>query len=75
MIRRDMTILDILCDHQETQEMFRRYDDVIGECVMCNHMFETLEEFCGRYRLDAEKLLRELSAASFSEPVTERTKI
>lgn len=38
MIRRDMTILDILCDHQETQEVFRRYDDVIGECVMCNHM-------------------------------------
>ena len=38
MIRTDMTILDILCDHQETQEVFRRYDDVIGECVMCNHM-------------------------------------
>ena len=42
---------------------------------MCNHMFETLEEFCGRYRLDTEKLLRELTAASFSGPVTERTKI
>ena len=71
MIRRDMTILDILFDHQETQEVFRRYDDVIGECVMCNHMFETLEEFCGQYRLDTEKLLRELFSASLNASVTD----
>lgn len=63
MIRRDMTILDILCDHQEVQEVFRRYDQVIGECVMCNHMFETLEEFSSQYGLDCEKLLSELHAA------------
>ena len=64
MIAGDRTILDILCDHQETQEVFRRYDDVIGECVMCNHMFETLEEFCGRYGLDCAKLTTELRAAA-----------
>ena len=58
-----MTILDILCDHQETQEVFRRYDEVIGECVMCNHMFETLEEFCSRYGLDSTRLTAELQAA------------
>ena len=67
MIRKDMTILDILCDHQETQKVFPRYDQVIGECVMCNHMFETLEEFCSRYQLDCDRLLAELQAAAQGE--------
>lgn len=39
MIWKEMTILDILCDHQEAQEVFRGYDQVVGECVMCNHLF------------------------------------
>lgn len=64
MIDRDKSILDILCDHQEAQEVFRRYDQVIGECVMCNHLFETLEEFTARYGLDCEALLAELRAAA-----------
>ena len=64
MIDRDRSILDILCDHQEAQEVFRRYDQVIGECVMCNHLFETLEEFTAKFGLDCEELLARLRAAA-----------
>lgn len=63
MIRKEMTILDIICDHQETQEVFRKYDAVSGECVMCNHMFETLEEFSVKYHLDCETLLSQLRSS------------
>lgn len=64
MIEKQMTILDILCDHQETQEVFRSCDQVIGECVMCNHLFETLEEFSAKYGLDCGELLARLRAAA-----------
>lgn len=64
MIWKEMTILDILCDHQEAQEVFRGYDQVVGECVMCNHLFETLEEFTAKFGLDCEALLAQLQAAA-----------
>lgn len=64
MIRKEMTILDILCDHQEAQEVFRGYDQAVGECVMCNHLFETLEEFTTKFGLDCEALLAQLQAAA-----------
>ena len=64
VIRKEMSILDVLCDHPEAQEVFRGYDQVVGECVMCNHLFETLEEFTAKFGLDCEDLLARLRAAA-----------
>ena len=39
----DMTVLDIISAHRETEAIFRSYDAAAGECVCCNALFETMQ--------------------------------
>ncbi|HMM70217.1 hypothetical protein [Gudongella oleilytica] len=55
-------ILDIVADHPEKEVIFKPYDDLIGKCVMCSHLFDTIEEFCKMYGLDEAELLRKLNS-------------
>lgn len=59
----DKSILDVVSDFPETEEVFKPYDEKIGKCVMCHHLFETVEELSNLYGLDREKLLEELNKA------------
>ena len=43
MITKDMVVLDIIYAHPEIETVFHKYDEVLGECILCNHLFETLE--------------------------------
>jgi hypothetical protein len=61
MIRGEDKILDIVSDYPQTEEIFKPYDEIVGKCVMCNHLFETVEEFSDMYGLDMEDLLKKLN--------------
>ena len=61
MIDKDMKIIDIVSEYPEKEEVFKPYDQIIGKCVMCHHLFETVEEFCSMYGLDETELLVNLN--------------
>ena len=59
-IEPEMTVLDIISAHRETEAVFRSYDEAAGECICCNALFETLKEMTNRYGLDLEEVLTDL---------------
>ncbi|WP_422484675.1 hypothetical protein [Gudongella sp. DL1XJH-153] len=61
MIEKEDKILDIVSDYPQTEEIFKPYDEIVGKCVMCNHLFETVEEFSEMYDLNMEELLKNLN--------------
>ncbi|WP_461207271.1 hypothetical protein [Clostridium sp. DL1XJH146] len=63
MLVKNMKILDIITEHEETQEIFSSYDKIIGECVMCNHMFDSLEDFALQYSIDLQELIKKLNTS------------
>lgn len=62
MIKKEDKILDIVSDYPQTEEIFKPYDEIVGKCVMCNHLFETVEEFSEMYDLNMEELLKNLNS-------------
>lgn len=60
----DMKLLDIVATWEKTQQVFKHYDSVAGECICCNALFDTLGDTAARYSLDLENLSRELEAAA-----------
>lgn len=63
-IHKDMAVLDIVAQWTPTQDVFRRYDEKAGECIMCQALFETVETVAERYGLDLHQLLRDLNQAA-----------
>ena len=62
-IRPDMTLLDILSAHRQTEAVFRRYDEKAGVCLCCEALFDPLRDVARKYGLDLGELLRDLGAA------------
>lgn len=60
-------ILEIVEECPQLEEVFKPYDEIIGKCVMCNHLFDTLEEFSELYKLDIEAILIELNSNGIQE--------
>ncbi|MFO7965547.1 MAG: hypothetical protein R6U50_16605 [Desulfobacterales bacterium] len=56
----DMTLLDVIAAHPETEAVFKRYDKAAGECICCNSLFETLASVSLKYNFNAEFLIEEL---------------
>ena len=59
-IRPEMTVLDIIYQHRETEDVFKKYNEQAGTCICCNALFDTLEDVAKRYNLDLEGLLSDL---------------
>lgn len=53
----DMTVLDIIHRHRETEAVFRRYDAAAGECICCTSLFETLQDVSEKYGFDVNELM------------------
>ena len=62
-ISADMTILEIVTEHPETEVVFKSYDERVGECVCCQRLFETVQQVAEKYKLDLAEFLEELNAA------------
>ena len=63
MITKDMEILDIVDAYPETEQVFRSYDQAAGQCIMCKHLFDTVEELARLYKFDIEEVLERLNNA------------
>jgi len=64
LIRKDMTVLDIVSTFRSTQAVFKQWDEKAGECICCNALFEPLERAVAKYNLDLHTLLRDLEKAA-----------
>jgi len=58
-----MTILEIVHTYRQTQDVFEKYNEQVGECLMCTALFEPLSTVSERFGLNLKKLLAELEAA------------
>ncbi len=56
-----MRILDIVETYPQTESVFSSYDEMIGKCMMCNHLFDSLAEIAQAYHLDSKELLLKLN--------------
>ncbi len=66
LIQPDMIVLDIYEKYPQTDPVFRGYDEVIGKCLLCQHLFDSIEAVTEKYHLDQEDMLRKLNKAAES---------
>lgn len=60
-IQPDMTVLDIVSKHRETEAVFKRYDEKAGECICCQALFDTVQDVAEKYGLDLGQLITDLT--------------
>lgn len=58
----EMTVLDVVSRHRQTEAVFKRYDALAGECVCCQALFESLRDMAKKYNLDLKRLLADLES-------------
>ena len=56
----EMTLLEVLHQHRQTEAVLRRYEGEAQGCLLCQALFDTLEEAAAKYGLDLERLLQDL---------------
>ena len=61
LIDPDMTVLDVVSQYRETEQVFKQFDEQAGECICCNALFEPLQEMADRYNLDLTRLIDDLN--------------
>lgn len=66
MISKKQTPLDIVEAFPQTDPVFRAYDGLIGKCLLCHCLFDTLETIAKQYDLDLEEMIRQLESAADS---------
>lgn len=64
MITQKMTILDIVEKYPETEAVFHEYDSFLGKCLLCNNLFNTIEEIAKSYNLNLIELIEKLNKVS-----------
>ena len=60
LITPDMTLIEVLHQHRQTEEVFRRYEGEAQGCLLCHALFDTLAEAAAKYALDLDRLLKDL---------------
>lgn len=60
IITPDMSLLQIVELSPQTEEVFHQYDDEAGCCLLCNNLFDSLEEVARTYSLDLNQILARL---------------
>jgi len=63
-ITEEMSVLDIISTHPETEMIFRSYDERVGECICCQMLFATVRQVTEKYNLRLTELLEKLNATS-----------
>jgi hypothetical protein len=60
----EMTLIEVLHQHRQTEAVFRRYEGEAQGCLLCHALFDTLAEAAAKYGLDLDKLLKDLQEAA-----------
>lgn len=56
----EMTVLDVVSLYRKTEAVFKKYDELAGECICCQALFDPIKKVAERYGLDLERLLTDL---------------
>jgi len=67
-----MTVLDVVSKNESTVEIFNSYNDMAGECICCNALFETVNDIIRKYNINSEEFLLRLKDAIKNEPILEK---
>ena len=59
-ISSSMTLLEIIEKLPDTEKIFRQYEQLTGSCLLCNHLFDSLESVASQYNLALDELLSRL---------------
>ncbi len=59
-----MTVLDIVSTYRNTEKIFKQWDEIAGECICCNALFESLKDITQKYKLDLTQIMAELEGAA-----------
>jgi hypothetical protein len=68
----EMTILEVILQFRQTEQVFRRYDAAAGVCLCCQALFDSLEELARKYDLDLQSLLADLEQAAGPPPANSK---
>ena len=60
----EMTLIEVLHQHRQTEAVFRRYEGEAQGCLLCHALFDTLAEAAAKYGLDLDRLMRDLQEAA-----------
>lgn len=60
MLDKEMLVVDIVEKFPCTEEVFKKYEEKVGNCIMCSHLFNTLEAVSKDYDLSLEELIKNL---------------
>lgn len=60
----EMTLIEVLQQHRQTEAVFRRYEGEAQGCLLCHALFDTLAEAAAKYGLDLHKLLKDLQESA-----------
>jgi len=61
LITKNMTMLEIIENYPETEEVFRAYDDIAGKCLLCNNLFDSIETIAMEYSINSEEMLNKIN--------------
>lgn len=57
----DMTLLEIVENYPETEDVFRFYDRKLGRCLMCHCLFDRLGDVVKELGVEPDELLKKLN--------------
>ena len=56
-----MTPLDIVEKYPETEHIFREYDAILGECLLCNYLFDSIGDIAAKNKINIEEMIEHLN--------------
>jgi hypothetical protein len=68
LITPEMTLIEVLHQHRQTEAVFRRYEGEAQGCLLCHALFDTLAEAAAKYGLDLDRLLQDLEDSAMGAP-------
>lgn len=60
MLDKEMLVIDLVEKFPATEEVFKKYEEKVGSCIMCSHLFNTLEAVSRDYNLNLQELIDNL---------------
>ena len=58
------TLLDTVAAHPGTEAVFRAHGEAVGVCILCEALFESIENAARLHGLDLEKLMGDLETST-----------
>ncbi|BEP28753.1 hypothetical protein [Helicovermis profundi] len=62
MINKNDEIFDIVEKYPQAENIFRSYDAIADCCILCTHLFDTIDLLSKKYNINIDILLKQLNS-------------